>query len=91
MQSKTLWNRHTNSENPKENKQNRAERLNSAESEEVMKEYKVSYMLGSMYHSFIETAENESRAIQKVLNRLPDGSKEIMHEFKIERYFQEWN
>lgn len=56
-----------------------------------MKEYKVSYMLGDMYHSYIETAENEARAIQKVLNRLPDGSKEIMHEFKIERYFQKWN
>lgn len=56
-----------------------------------MKEYKVSYMLGDMYHSYIEAAENEAKAIQKVLNRLPDECKEIMHDFKIERYFQKWN
>ena len=56
-----------------------------------MKDYNVSYMLGDMYHSYIITAENEAQAILRTVNRLPDGSKEILHDFKIERYIQKWN
>lgn len=56
-----------------------------------MKDYKVSYMLGDMYHTYILTAENEAQAILKAVNRLPDGSKERLHDFKIERYIQKWN
>lgn len=55
------------------------------------KDYKVSYMLGDMYHSYILTAENEAKAILNAVNRLPDGSKERLHDFKIERYVQKWN
>lgn len=62
-----------------------------AESEKVMKDYQVSYMLGDMYHMYVLTAENEAQAILKAVNRLPDGSKERLHDFKIERYFQKWN
>ena len=55
-----------------------------------MKEYSVSFYLGSMPHSLIIGAHNEAEAIKKALNRLPDGCKEIMHDFKIERYCQPW-
>ena len=56
-----------------------------------MKEYRISYKLGDMLHVYIEKAENEHRAILKCLHKLPDASCKIMHSFKIERYFQEWN
>lgn len=56
-----------------------------------MNDYKVSYYLGDMYHTYILTAENEAQAILKAVNRLPDGSKAILHDFKIERYIQKWN
>lgn len=56
-----------------------------------MKEYEVSYYLGDTYHSCIVEANNEAEAILKKLNSLPDRCKEIMHDFKIERYYQPWN
>lgn len=55
-----------------------------------MREYKVSYMLGDMYHSYIIEAENEATAIMRVINRLPDSSKKIFHEFTIDRYYIKW-
>ena len=44
-----------------------------------------------MLHSYIVEAENEYRAILNCLHKMPDTSSDIMHDFKIERYFQEWN
>lgn len=56
-----------------------------------MKEYQVSYYLRGMYYAYVVGAENEYEAIQKVLNGLPEGSKQIFNDFKISRYYQEWN
>lgn len=56
-----------------------------------MKEYKVSYYLGNMLHTYIEDAENECEAIEKATKRIPKTSKDIFHDFKIERYYQPWN
>ncbi len=53
-----------------------------------MKEYHVSYNLGNMYHSYVVEAENEAEAIQKVLSRF--YYKELLTEFKIERYYPKW-
>ncbi len=55
-----------------------------------MREYSVTYYLGDMYHSYVVDADNEAEAVMKVLNRLPDVCKAIMHDFKIERYYQPW-
>ncbi len=56
----------------------------------TMKEYEVSYYLGDMYHCCIVEADNEAEAILKELRTLNDRSKEIMHDFKIERYYRPW-
>lgn len=56
-----------------------------------MKEYRISYYLDDMLHTYIEVAENEYKAILKCLHHIPDTSSVIMHDFKIERYIQEWN
>lgn len=48
-----------------------------------MKDYRVSFYLGDMLHSYIVEAENEYKAIQKALI-MPEGSAEILHDFKIE-------
>lgn len=53
--------------------------------------YSVRYYIGSMYHAHIETAENEYAAIEKVLRRIPDTSRELLHDFKIERHMAQWN
>lgn len=53
-----------------------------------MKTYQVSYYLGEMYHKYLVDAENEYEAIRKSVGRLPQTSKEIIHDFKIERYYQ---
>lgn len=55
-----------------------------------MKEYEVSYYLHDMYHSYIVDADNEAEAITKALSRLNSRSKEIMHDFKVERYYRPW-
>ena len=54
-----------------------------------MKEYKVSYYLGDMLHTYIVTAECEEKAMLEVINKL--YYPEIMHDFKIEKYTQKWN
>jgi hypothetical protein len=58
---------------------------------EVMNEYRISYYLRDMYHTYIMEAKNEAEAITRAVNRLPEGSKEIMHHFSIEKYVQKWN
>lgn len=50
-----------------------------------MKEFQVNYYLGDMFHCYTEVAENELKAIQKVLNRIPDTSSGIFHNFRIKR------
>jgi hypothetical protein len=57
----------------------------------TMRVYSVRYYIGSMYHAHIETAENEYAAIEKVLRRIPDTSRELLHDFKIERHMAQWN
>lgn len=54
-------------------------------------EYKVSYMLGNMYHTYLIIAQNEKEAKQKALNTIPETSKPILHDFKVERYYRTWN
>lgn len=56
-----------------------------------MKDYQVSYYLGDMLHGYVLTANNEAEAIVKVVNSLPDCCQKILHDFKIQRYVQEWN
>jgi hypothetical protein len=53
--------------------------------------YQISYYLGDMYHVYLMDANNEAEAITKALNRIQDRSKVILHDFKIERYYPEWN
>ena len=53
--------------------------------------YSVSFKLAGMLHSYLVEAENEFCAIQKVLEKIPHLSRSVFHDFKIERYKQEWN
>ena len=53
--------------------------------------YQISYYLGDMYHIYLMDANNEAEAITKALKTIQDGSKAILHDFKIERYFSDWN
>ena len=50
-----------------------------------MKEFKISYYLGEMFHCYTEVAENELKAIQKALDRIPDTSNGIFHDFQVKR------
>lgn len=52
-----------------------------------MKDYIVSYYLGDFFHSYTITAENEVSATLDALNRIPEGSRNLFHDFKIERRF----
>ena len=54
-----------------------------------MKEYRVSYYLGNMYHEYIIDAESEDRAKEKVVSR--SYYPESIRELKAERYYPEWN
>lgn len=54
-----------------------------------MKDYQVSYMSGSMYHSYILEAKSEDHAREKVLKST--YHPELIRELKVERYYPEWN
>lgn len=54
-----------------------------------MKEYRVSYYIGKMYHSYVIDAESEDEAKRKVLRNA--YYPELISELKAERYFPEWN
>ena len=56
-----------------------------------MKDFRVSYYLGDFFHCYIVEAENEHHAISKTMCSIPNASRNIMHDFKMERYVQEWN
>lgn len=56
-----------------------------------MKEYDVSYYLHDMYHSIIVEGLNEVDAIKNALHRIPERNHPFLHDFKIKRYFREWN
>lgn len=56
-----------------------------------MKDYAVSYYLNDFHFSYIVTANNEYEVIEKVLKRIPDGSKNIFHGLKVERFYSPWN
>lgn len=56
-----------------------------------MKTYQISFYLGDMYHIYLMDANNEAEAITEVLNMIPDRSKTILHGFKIERHYPDWN
>ena len=56
-----------------------------------MKEFRISYYLGDFFHSYIIEAENEHHAISKSMDHIPTTSQNIMHDFKIEKYVEEWN
>ena len=53
--------------------------------------YQISYYLGDMHHTYLMDANNEAEAITKALDRMPDGSRAILHNFKIERHYPDWN
>jgi len=54
-----------------------------------MKTFQVSYKLAGALHSYLVDANTEFEAIQKVLSSIYCES--IFHDFKIERYREEWN
>ncbi len=57
-----------------------------------MREYRVSYYLSAMYHSYVVEAENEFSVLKTLVSefeRLRTG--DLLHDIKIERYYQEWN
>ena len=56
-----------------------------------MKKWQVTYYLDNFYHTYVIEASCEAEAYEKVLKSIPATSKPIMHDLKIERYFQEWN
>ena len=49
-----------------------------------MKEYRVSYMIGSMYHAYIVDAESWGHAVKRVVNGMQDGSLAKLHDLKVE-------
>ena len=59
--------------------------------EEEMKKWQVTYYLDNFYHTYVIEASCEAEAYEKVLKSIPATSKPIMHDLKIERYFQKWN
>ena len=56
-----------------------------------MREYRVSYYLGDMYHSYLVDADNEFEATEKALRGVVSTSMGIFTGLKVERYFREWN
>ena len=56
-----------------------------------MKDYCVSYYLSDFYHTYTIEAENEFQAMQEALNRIPEGSQKLFHDFKIKRTETIWN
>lgn len=54
-----------------------------------MKTFQVSYKLAGAFLRYLIDANNEFEAIQKVLSSVYCES--IFHDFKIERYREEWN
>ena len=56
-----------------------------------MKTYEVDYYLGDMFHGYLVDAKSEYEATMKVLNSIPDTSKDIFHDFKIKIHSAEWN
>ena len=54
-----------------------------------MQEYRVSYNIRGMYHSYIITAKDEEEAKAKALRTAPHP--ELIANLTAERYFQEWN
>lgn len=56
-----------------------------------MKTYKVSYYLDNFYHTYLIEAENEFYAIEEAIRHIPYTSRPLLHDFKIERYFQKWH
>ena len=54
-------------------------------------DFKVSYKLGNMYHTYLIIAQNQKEAEQKALKSIPETSKTILHNFKVERYYRAWN
>ena len=56
-----------------------------------MKDYVVSYYLGNFFHCYTVEAENEVDAMLQALNRIPETSKHLFHDFKIKRSKTVWN
>lgn len=54
-----------------------------------MKTYEYSYVLGDMYHSGLIDAPNEFEALTAIMKKI--RKPEIMHCFKFQRHFEEWN
>lgn len=50
-----------------------------------MKEYRVSYMIGSMYHAYIVDAESWGHAVKQVVNGIQEGSLAKLHDLKVEQ------
>ena len=56
-----------------------------------MKKWQVTYYLDNFYHAYVIEAHHEAEAYEKVLKGIPETSKPIMHDLKVERFFQKWN
>lgn len=55
----------------------------------MMYDFIVSYYLGDMYHAYTIEAQSKTNAMQKALKSILN--KDIMHEFKVERRYANWN
>ena len=55
-----------------------------------MKKWSVSFYLDTFYHSWVIDAHYEAEAYEKVLRRIPDTCKQILHDLKVEKYYPEW-
>jgi len=56
----------------------------------MLKEYKISYYLRNMYHTYLLDAENQQEAEERALRDIPETSKPLLHDFKAERYYRPW-
>ncbi len=55
-----------------------------------MKNWQVTYYLDNFYHAFVIEAEHEAQAYEKVLRDIPETSKPVLHDLKIERCYPKW-
>lgn len=55
-----------------------------------MQDYYVAYYLGDFFYCYTVEAENECKAIESVMARIPETSQSLFHDFRIERRVDQW-
>lgn len=57
-----------------------------------MKEYRVSYYVGDMFHKYVVEAESEFDVLKNLVSKFEQlSTKSLLNTIKIERYYQDWN